>query len=297
MNDARPEGIPYLPPAAPVAAPGQPAGTPFLPAAQPVAAPPAPEPAAFDAKAMVESQKRVVANPAYGAIPKATPESIEAARALRAKAQRKRRRNKALGWSVALGMLGGIGVAGWFAYQAYQDDQEQLDADRAAAQADGSSAAPGALTPLGNQQEVIDALEDVNSGGARPSAGALGDIVDEAQAAVDSINGTSSAELTLLDVRPRAVARLGSRLENLAGYERHVVVAAELAADSPDEYARFVTLMQAQPQIDGRAPTFDVLPDLAPGEIGFAIALDGERVIQAIVLSDDPEIHVDYAPE
>ena len=320
-------GAPTLPPSLPPSQPPpshqppQPAeilatsgvAAPVLPAARSIAPAAPAAPIEFDAKAMVESQKHSVQNPAYGGLPKATPESVAAAKALRAKAQRKRRRNKAFGWFVALMMLGGIGVAGWYAYQAYQDDQEQLDADRAAAQADGSAGAPGPLTPLGNQQDVIDVLGDVNSGGATPSAGGLLDIVDDAQAAVDDVNGTPTAEdppvvdppveeppvagaLTLLDIRPEPVLRLGMRLEDLAGYERHVVDARQFAADSPAGYARFVALMQAQPQVDPQAGTFGALPELEPGQIGFAMILRSDRVIQAIVLSPDPAIHVDYTP-
>ena len=106
---------PSLPPAAPVvpvapmpappseaapseAAPSQAGDAPILPST-PRAAPAAePEPVAFDAKTLVESQKRVVQNPAYGPIPKATPESVAALEALRARARRKRRRNRIIGW-------------------------------------------------------------------------------------------------------------------------------------------------------------------------------------------------------
>lgn len=320
LGDDHADGVPVLPPSLPPSQPPQPAeildtsgvDAPVLPAARPVAPAAPAAPVEFDAKAMVESQKHSVQNPAYGGLPKATPESVAAAKKLRAKAQRKRRRNKAFGWFVALLMLGGIGVAGWFAYQAYQDDQDQLDADRAAAQADGSAGAPGALTPLGNQQNVLDALDDINSGVTGGAGGLLG-AVDDAQAAVDDVNGTPTAEdppveqpavdeppasgvLTLLDIRPEPVLRLGMRLEDLAGYERHVVDARQFAADSPTEYARFVALMQAQPQVDPQAGTFGALPELEPGQIGFAMILRSDRVIQAIVLSPDPAIHVDYIP-
>ena len=275
----------------------QSAGAPFLPPAPPA------EPVAFDAKAMVESQKRAVQKPVYGAMPKGTPESVAAAKALRAKAVRKRRRKRAFAWLGALVVLGGIGAAGWFGYQAFQADQDQLDADREAAQADGSAGAPGPLTPLGNQQDLIDAVEQVESGGATPSAGGLLDIVDDARAAIEDNSGAPAVDappvptrLTLLDVRPEAVVRLGTTLESLAGYERHVVDGRQLAADSPAEYTRFVALVQSMRQVDPLVITFEVLPKLAPGEIGFAIAHDGDRLIQVIILSADPPIHIDYAP-
>jgi hypothetical protein len=247
----------------------------------------------------------VVQNPAYGAIPKPTPESVAALEALRAKARRKRRRNRVIGWVVALLMLGGIVTAVWYAYQAYQDDQDQLDADRAAAQADGSSAAPGALTPLGNQQEVIDAVGDVNSGVTAGAGGLLG-AVQDAQAAIDETNRTLDAdappdapvapELGLLDVRPEAVGRLGTRLDDLDRFERHIVDRRQFVGDSPDDYVKFVALMQAQPQVDPQAPTLDVFPSVGPGQIGVAIVRDGDLVVRAIVVSSDPAIHVDWAP-
>ena len=250
---------------------------------------------------MVESQKHIVQSPVYGQIPTGTPESVAAARKLRVKAQRKRRRNRTFAWFVALAMLGGIVTAGWFGYQAFQDDQEQLDADRAAAQADGSAGAPGALTPLGNQQAVIEAIEDVNSGATASAGGFLG-AVEDAQAAVEGINGAdteaspAAPALTVLDLRPEPVLRLGLELESVGGYERHVIDGRRFAADSPAEFERFVALMQAQPQVDPQATTFEALPPLAPGEIGFAILRDGDRVLQAIIVSSDPPIHVDYAP-
>ena len=105
-EDRDSDAAPYLPPslpAAPIAAVtaaaataaaiGQPgADAPFVPMPTPVAAPPAAEPV-FDAKAMVDSQKGFNAKPAYGAMPTGTEASRDAAKQLRAKGQKKRRRN------------------------------------------------------------------------------------------------------------------------------------------------------------------------------------------------------------
>jgi hypothetical protein len=112
---SRPDGeaggdAPFLPPARPVvpapahpiepehvAAPTATADAPFLPNArppEPVAPPAAPSALAFDAKAMVESQKHYNVNPAYGPMPTGTEESRAAARKLREDANRKRRRGK-----------------------------------------------------------------------------------------------------------------------------------------------------------------------------------------------------------
>jgi len=314
VGDSQSDGEPFLPPSTPLVSstPAAPAwgnspadspDAPVLPGSQQVAAVlPVAEPAAFDAKAMIESQKHVVQAPVYGAIPIGTLDSVAAAEALRVEAQRKWRRNRTIVRLIALVTLGGVGTAGWFGYQAFQADQDQLDADREAAQADGSAGAPGALTPLGNQQGVIDAVEDANSGVSAGAGGLVG-AVDDARAAVEEINRTEAVDdssvpvgFALVDVRPEPVVRLGTRLESLGGYERHVIDTRQLASDSPAEYARFVALMQALTQVDPEAITFDVLPAMAPGEIGFAIARDGDRVIQAIIASADPPIHVDYAP-
>ena len=312
-SDDELEGSPYLPLAAPTLKVTQPVTSAesvpqpshemsTLPSDPSVVAPGAAEPATFDAKAMVESQKHVVQNPAYGGLPTSTPESVAAAKALRSKAHRKRQRNQVVGWFVALAMLGGIAAAGWFAYQAYQDDQDQLDADREAAQADGSAGAPGALTPLGNQTQVIEAIEDVNSGATTGAGGLLG-AVDDAQAAVDDINDTPTAEdspavgvLSLQDVRPDAVVRLGTLLDNADGYERHIVDPRQFAADSPTEYSRFLAVMRAQPQADPGGAAFVVLPATGSGEIGFALIRDGDKVIRAVIASADLDLYVDYAP-
>lgn len=147
---------PILPPAGSPAAPGAPSqpqpvasddAVPYLPPVVRPVAEPAPEPV-FDAKALVESQKHYNANPAYGAMPKATPESIEAARKLREEAARKRNRNRRLGWYLALAFLGVILTAGYLAFRAYQDEQDSTTdgtvADADAAQTlealDGSTA-------------------------------------------------------------------------------------------------------------------------------------------------------------
>ena len=203
---------PYLPPPKPVA-PVQPLSTtptfvesPSVPAPDAPAAPTAPPPAEsaeFDAKAMVESQKHYKANPAYGALPTGTEASREAAQKLRAAAQQKRKRNRLLGQAVAVVVLGGIGAAGWFGFQAYRDQQDRDAADRAAAAADESSSAEdeaGASTPLGEQQQIIDSMDDVNDTAPATTGGLLGavqdarDIVAESNGDADADPGSSADE-------------------------------------------------------------------------------------------------------
>src|SRR5215212_7337013 len=95
-----PAGLPTLPPPSPVTppsnAPSTPflSSTPFLPSTPAVAQPTAPA-LAFDAKAMVASQRRKVENPAYGHMPTGTEEGRAAVEAAK-KAMRQRRRRNAL---------------------------------------------------------------------------------------------------------------------------------------------------------------------------------------------------------
>jgi len=105
---------------------------------------------AFDAKAMVEAQKHFTASPVYGAIPKPTAESLAAAQALRTEAKRIRRRNKTLGWSIAVALIGGFSAAGLLAFHAYQTDQDRdaaARAERAAARDAADAAAQAGELP------------------------------------------------------------------------------------------------------------------------------------------------------
>jgi hypothetical protein len=82
---------------------------------------------------MVQAQKRINTNPSYGLLPAGDDESRAAAEALRELARKKRRRTKALRWGVATALVGGLGVAGWFAYPEYQKDQARRAAEFEAA--------------------------------------------------------------------------------------------------------------------------------------------------------------------
>ena len=306
--------MPYLPPAVyptPVQPPA-PAGpasalpsglhtSPTSPGPLGADAPPAP---AFDAKAMVAAQKHFTASPVYGAIPKPTAESLAAAEALRIEAKRIRGRNKALGWSIAVALVGGIGAAGLLGYHAYQTDQGRqaaARAERAAAReaAEDAGELPGAFTPLGAQNQVVDLLDDVNSAGATPSAGGLLGAVADAQAAVDDVNGTKatdddpSAAPGVLDaslVEP--IIRLGARLDDLDGFERYVIDAGRWTADSPATYTEFVAAVQSLTQSEPESNGFAVLPPLRTGEIGLAMRRDGSQLLAVVISSTDPEIHV-----
>ncbi len=242
---------------------------------------------------MVASQKRFEWKPVYGEIPRGTPESLETAEQLRELARRKRRRNRLIGWFIALALAAAIGIAGWFAYRAYQDDQDQRAADRAARAATEATEAPGVL---GEQDQVVELLDDLNSGGATSSAGGLLGAVDDARTVVDGVDEGAEAvdALTIDDVLPQPIVRLGRRLDDAEGHTRYVVDGRLFASDSPDEYARFLALAEALPQRDADAAELGLIPALQPAEIGVAIQVDGDRLIGAVIVSPDLDLYVVY---
>jgi hypothetical protein len=296
-TDPTPEE-PVLPDAEPPPAPSAP--MPTLPPAAPIVPQPAETPA-FDAKAMVEATAPKVDNPSYGGLPTATPEGLEASRRLRAQARRKRQRNRLLAWTVVAVFLGGVGFAGWFAYRAYQDDQDRQAAEREAARAadegDEGGIAPGALTPLGNQQQVIDALDDINSSDAQLSGGGLRDIVDRAQAAVDGANGESNDPAprgaSVDAVLPASAVAVAVRLDDAEGYERFIVSVGEWSAANPAEYRAWLEAMAAEPQLGAGSPVFGVIPPVKRGEIAVALRREGDVLVRAIVVGLDPDLHVE----
>ncbi|MCB0965995.1 MAG: hypothetical protein KDB37_04105 [Ilumatobacter sp.] len=177
-----------------------PAAVPYLPdAPRPVAAEPVPEPD-FDARAMVEAQKvRANPNPAYGGMPAATDETKEAVEKLRYQAAKQKRRNKLVGRATLAVFCGMIVTAGFLVYRAFQDEQAARDDSGApdtvgvgAGADDSGGSEPAALTPIGEQAEVIAGLDVLNSGAGASAGGFLG-AVDDARAAVDDLNGVEPA--------------------------------------------------------------------------------------------------------
>lgn len=164
---------------------GQP-DAPYLPPTQPTA-PQTPAPTIPPTPPTAPSTAQHLTTPAYGALPAQTAAGREAAEQLRAQAQRKRRRNQLVGRAVALLLLGGMGAAGWFGYQEYQDQQQRDAAARAAdedAQADGSVDGDGVATadePSAVDQ-AIDELDGVVSADSGGLTGAIDDARDLTQA-------------------------------------------------------------------------------------------------------------------
>jgi hypothetical protein len=320
----QPDAVPYLPPSRPTAtgaatfavpasavpapdpvfAIDQSADAPYVPAPAPVAAPPAEAPV-FDAKAMVDSQKRVNDNPAYGALPSGTEASREASKQLRAKAQRKRARNKLLGRVLVVLLLAGVAAGGWFGYQAYQDEQERNAADRAAAADDDDTDDPAALTPLGEQAEVVaglDTLSDAPVGRAGGLAGAIDsarEVVGDGsegddEAAADP--GAAPTPFTYDVVVPPIVRTNGERLPDATGRETYVINADEFAAGDPDGFGLFVRLMAIQPQLIPEANAFADLPPVAPDQIIISVVRTGDRIERAIVFGESVDLRVDVTP-
>jgi hypothetical protein len=183
VADSAAASLPHLPPPQLPPPPASPAtaapfgdDTPFLPAAAPPTPAVVAAPAAFDAKAMVESQRRAVANPAYGALPTPTDANREAADHLRLIAQKKRRRNKRISRLALVMLVAALGALGWFVFQQYQDGEAKRAAESAAEQADDSDS--DALTPLGEQGAVIEAIDDLNGVTPGESGGLVGAIDD-----------------------------------------------------------------------------------------------------------------------
>ena len=91
----------------------------------------------FDARAMVEANRtRIEASPAYGGMPSGTAESREAVERLRAEGSKKRRRNRVIRLTIFVLVFGSVAVAGYFAYRAFQADQEPDDTPQATTLAD-----------------------------------------------------------------------------------------------------------------------------------------------------------------
>lgn len=307
-TDGSPSGdLPYLPPARPAAPPpatpgaatpsaaAAPADAPHLPDARPPAPTPAPAAASFDAKAMVESQHHYNPNPAYGAMPTGTDESRAAARKLREQANRKRRRGRVLTRVFGLVLLAGVAVGGWFAYQAIQDDPPPLDrADATDDVTDGGDGEAGALTPLGEQEQVIEVLDDLNSG-ATPSAGGLLDAVEDARDAVGQAqppvaSPDEPAPLLVADVFTPAVLDHTDVLGAEGGIERFVVRTADLVAINPSAHTALLDRLLALPQVADGDPQLALAPVVLPGDVAIAIERDGDRIVRIVAVDTDPVI-------
>lgn len=294
--------VPFLPPthsAAPPLPPQPqlPNGGGFVPYLPPVRRPePVPEqPIAFDARAMVEATKRRVESPVYGHMPAGTEEGRAAAEAARASMKRKRARNKLIGRAVVLAMLGGIGAAGWFGYQAYQDDQDRQAAERAA-KAEHASLAddrPVAASPLGEQVEVIEALDDLNSG-ATPSAGGLLDAVRDARVAVGA---TAAGEVgqstyTFDEVMPVEAREIAVALDATDDLDQVQIPIAAFRDRSPEIYAEWVARWSDVQQAATTDPAFGVLAPVVGGQISLGLVIDGERITRLLIVSPELGIHV-----
>jgi len=242
---------------------------------------------------MVESQKHVNTNPAYGALPTGTDESREAARKLREQANRKRRRGRAMGRIVALLVLAGLAVGGWFVYQAISDDVDDdalVGRDASDAEGDGEGDG-GALSPVGEQEQVIEVLDDLNSG-ATPSAGGLLDAVDDARDVVGQTEPPvgGPASLLVAAVFTPAVLDHTDQLESADGYERFVVRSGELAQVNPSANEALLAFLTGLQQVPADDPQLAVAPVVLPGDIAIAIQRDNDTITRIVAVSADPAI-------
>lgn len=291
MGPDQSAAAPTVPPA------GDAPPAPFVPEPPRPTPDPQPEPA-FDAKAMVESQKRVNTNPAYGALPQQSDQSREASKKLRAQAQRKKTRNKLVVRFLMLIVLAGLGVGGWFAWQAYQDDQnaetEVVRDDRDAEEI---------LEDLGSQGEMINAQDALNEAVVpRVGGGGLAGAIDDAREVVGDINagggegGGEPTPFTYDVVVPPIVRSDGERFPDASGREIYVIGADEFAAGDPDGFGLFVRLMAIQPQLIPEAEAFQGLPAIGPDQIVIAVTRDGDRLTRATVVGESVNLRVDVTP-
>jgi hypothetical protein len=293
QHDVQPEpaGLPTLPPPTPALAPD--AVVPVLPMAPPVQPSPYIAPV-FDAKAMVASQRRKVENPAYGHMPKGTPEGKAAVEAAKKAMRQRRRRNKFVGRVVGIVLLSGVSAGGYYAYKAFQDDQEP----NAAGDAADANVDPAGATPVGQQAEVIEALDDVNSGAA-PSAGGLMDAVNDAQEAVGDINanatGTSVAPdvIAKSEVAPESVLSLAEEIEPLNGFDRYVIDVDQALYTARRSVTDWLNALRAMPH-DDTITDQSLIPRLDSGEMLIAVrSADGVTVDQLVIFGPDQDITID----
>lgn len=299
----RNRGLPFVPPQLPGAPPLDPVAMalrdpeliaastiPYLP--PPVKDPtPASAPAVFDARAMVEATRRKVDNPVYGQIPKGTPESRAAMDAARVAMRRKRRRNTIVGRVTGLVFLAALVGGGYLVYRQYQSDQNEpslIGAD------DGGGA--GALTPIGEQAAVVDALDSVNSG-ITPSAGEMmTNLVEAAEAAVGQDSGQGEfgpPDLLVAEMLPSEIVAVADVLEPVDGYGRYVVDVATAEATAPSKSAEWIGRLQTLAQAPPDSAGLSVLPPVESGEIAIAVQTSADRVVHIVALGPGLDIRVD----
>lgn len=239
---------------------------------------------------MVASQKHPKLDPAYGAMPAGTDEGRAAARRLREDANRKRRRNRRIARLVGFVVLAGLTVGAYFAVQAFRDDTEE-PADDAAAAAPAADAADGALTPLGEQEQVIEALDDLNSG-ATPSAGGLLEAVEDAREVVGQAQPPVGTPATLMvaDVFTPAVLDHTEVLGTAEGWERFVVRTADLVEVNPSAHTALVDRLIALPQVATDDAQLARAPVVPPGDVGIAIRRDGDAIAAIVAVATEPAI-------
>jgi hypothetical protein len=289
-----PSGLPTLPPPSPATPPSSVPTAPFLPTPQPVVQAPAPAPV-FDAKAMVSAQRRKVENPAYGHMPTGTEEGRAAIEAAKKAMRRRRRRNALLARGIGVVVLAAVAGAGYWAYTAFQDEQDRNPdgfEDSPAPADDG----PAAATPLGEQVEVVEALDDLNSG-ATPSAGGLMDAVDAAEQAMEQNNANAvvepAAPIELAIVAPQQVIALATPIDPVNGFTRYVIDVDQALYTQRRPMTDWLNALRAMPQVVGLSDPA-LVPEMSSGELLLAVqSADGVTVDRLVVFGPDQDILID----
>jgi hypothetical protein len=293
--------LPTLPalslPPPPVPVPSE--AIPFLPSAVP-AQPSAPAPVAFDAKAMVDSQRRKIENPVYGHMPSGTPEGKLAAEEARKSMRRRRRRNKRVAMMFLAVFGGAVATGAYFGFKAYQDDQngEPASVDGELDPSVIEQVNPGgAVTPIGEQAQVIDALDDVNSG-ATPSAGGVLAAIDQAREVVGQTNPpnppTPSASLMpYTSALPPEIVDAVIDRDTLNGYDRFVVDIDQASQRSPEVVTAWLASLSALPQAATVTSDPSLLVSLQPTQILVAVKAPAGEITDLVVVAGDGSLLID----
>jgi hypothetical protein len=240
---------------------------------------------------MVEATKRKVDNPVYGHIPKATPGSRAGIEAARTAMRRKRRRNAIIGRVSGLLFLAAVVGGGYLIFRQYQADQNRPSV----VETDDAVTGAGALSPIGEQVAIIEALDDVNSG-VTPSAGGLLGAVEDAKAVVGR-SGTETElgqpQLLVTEILPAEIVVRADALEPLEGYARYVIDVADAEAASPGVTSEWITRLQSLPSAPADSPGLSVLPAVQPGEMAIAVQTSGDTVTRIVAWGPDFGVRVD----
>jgi hypothetical protein len=241
---------------------------------------------------------RTASKPAYGGLPTASEANRQRAEELREAARKKRKRNRMIGWYVALAIFVVIAAAlagAVYLFQSEDDGDDEVPATTVAGEL------TGAVGPLSEQVLTMEAAGEIAGGGLIPSAGAIG-AIDQAQAAVDQLNGAGAAgtlpggaasitfaEVTRQQVMPDMLAAISQLLPDAGdGLTRYLVDYPSWQQLDPQAAANWVVLLQALPQ----SPITVAMPPPGPGQVVVALASSSDVLTNLVAVGLTPAVSV-----